>query len=639
MDMLQNMFFHPMNQPTKFPKALRGVFNALTKDLSRGEKEGLGHTLKLILKRRKLFSILIISSVIAALFEGGTIGLLGLAVSVLVGEQSNAIGEAVGGLSPRIDLYLHTISPAGLFLGLVGIAIIVQILKSMLLYVSQAAQIYLSTALRIEVQEEVVSQMMSMSYSQVSTYPRGSLASFIEQAASAQDLVDLSSNVTRATLMLLAYGSLMLWVSPIMSLASLIAVSILWMILTTVVKRIKRLSFQATNAKVFLWRWTIEFLNAPRLLRIFNSTDSARDIIKKARDSELIPERNATIIDAAIKPTLEVFAIFGAGVFLIVGYLLAGDGAAAAIPELFVFVLVFYRLKPQIQAFSDIRVKLARIFPKLELVSVFLRHDDKDYDQLGGESFSRLKRDIVFRKVGFRYPNSGKSALDDISFSVKRGETVALVGSSGAGKSTITDLLLGLYKPTAGSIIVDGCTLSKLNIRDWREHIGVVDQEVFLLNASVKENICFGRQYISLDEIKKAAQAAFADEFIETLKDGYDTIIGERGHMLSGGQQQRVALARALYGNPDILILDEATSALDTMAERLIQRALEEMHNDRTILVVAHRLSTIANADQIVVIESGKIIEKGGKDALLSRGGKFSEIWNLQQIEAGLGLE
>lgn len=620
-----------MNHPKKFPKVLRRIFHRLTKSLSKGEKEGLSHALKSMLKRRKLFSILIVSSVVAATFEGGTIGVLGIAVSVLVGEQSNVIGEAIGGVFPGLEIYLQTISPSGIFLGLVGIAIVIQILKSALLYVSQVAQIYLSMTLRIEFQEKVVAQMMSMSYPQVSKYPPGSLVSFIDQSQSAQDVVDLTSNVVRAALMLLAYGVLMLWVSLIMSLVTLIAVSIMWYFLGKVVRKIKLLSTQAATAKVFLWRWTVEFLNAPRLLRVFNSTDSARDMIKRARDSELIPERNSTVIDAAVKPTLEFFSIFGAGVFLIVGYFIAGESAVAAIPGLFVFVLVFYRLKPQIQAFSDLRVKLAKILPRLEIVSTFLRRDDKEYESLGGKSFSYLQRDVVFQAVGFRYPNTSKDVLNNITFSIKRGETVALVGSSGAGKSTIADLLVGLYGPTTGSIIVDGCDLSQLDARDWRKHIGVVDQDIFLLNASVKENICFGRPQESLDEIKKVAQAAFADQFIESLSSGYDTVIGERGYILSGGQQQRVALARALYRNPDILILDEATSALDTESEQLIQRALEEMHNDRTIIVVAHRLSTIANADQIIVLEDGKIVEKGTKNVLLSQKGRFFELWKLQE--------
>lgn len=620
-----------MVRPSKAFVTFRKLFHALISGLSLGEREGIVLALKLMLKRRKMLSLLITSSVVAAVLEGGTIGILGLAVTVLVGEQSDSIKQMIGGVPFGIGDHLQTISSSGLFLAFVGIAIIVQILKSLALYISQAAQIFLSTALRIEIQDQVVSQMMLMSYSQVSTYPPGSLASFIDLSQSAQDIVDLSSNVTRAVFMVLVYGSLMVSVSPTMSLFSLLAVGILWLILSKVVKKIKQLSFEAAKAKIFLWRWTVEFLNAPRLLRIFNSTDNARDMIKRARDSELIPERNATVIDAAIKPTLEVFAIFGAGLFLIAGYYLAGDGAAVAIPGLFVFVVVFYRLKPQIQAFSDLRVKLARILPKMEIVADFLRREDKDYEAISGEEFNRLESGLIFDNVGFRYPNTSKEVLRGITFSVKRGETVALVGPSGSGKSTIADLLLGLYKPTGGSITIDGRELSKLSMPNWRQHIGVVDQDVFLLNASVKNNISFGREGASLEKIQEVARAAFADEFIENLEDGYDTIVGVRGYMLSGGQQQRLALARALYGNPDILVLDEATSSLDTVSEKLIQTALEELHDDRTILVIAHRLSTIANADQILVLVDGEIVEQGKKSDLLSQRGTFTELWNLQR--------
>lgn len=158
----------------------------------------------------------------------------------------------------------------------------------------------------------------------------------------------------------------MLFVSPVMAFSSLIIVALLWVTLTATVKKIKLLSKRASKAKVFLWRWTIEYLNAPRLLRVFNSTETARDLINDARDKELIPERNSTVIDAAIKPAIEIFTIFGAGVFLIFGYVLAGEGAAAAIPGLFIFVLVFYRLKPQLQIFADLRAKLAHIFPRLK---------------------------------------------------------------------------------------------------------------------------------------------------------------------------------------------------------------------------------------------------------------------------------
>jgi ATP-binding cassette subfamily B protein/subfamily B ATP-binding cassette protein MsbA len=583
-----------------------------------------------MLKWRKILAALLLSSLVAAIFEGGTMGILGLAVSVLVEEQELPVGQIAGSLGLHMDRFITSTGRGGIFLTLIGIAVIAQIIKSALLYISQISQIYLSMEMRREIQRIVVDQIMSMSYSQVSEYPPGSLASFIDQSQSVQDIVDLVSNLSRATLMLLVYGGVMFWVSPTMSLISLGVIAILWAALTVAVRRVKQLSIRATKAKIFLLRWTVEFLNAPRLLRIFNSTNTASELINKARDSELIPERNSTIIDAAIKPTMEVITIFGAGAFLILGYLFAGESAIAAIPGLFVFVLVFYRLKPQIQAFSDVRIKLARILPRLEVVEEFISQKGKDYESAGGEAFSGFEKQLSFKNVSFRYLGSETNALQSMSFSLSRGETVALVGPSGAGKSTVADLLLGLYKPTEGSIEIDGRNLQHLNVGDWREHIGVVDQQVFLLNASVRDNIAFARPGATLEDIKRATRTAHAHEFIEKLKNGYDTIVGERGYMLSGGQQQRLALARALLRNPDILILDEATSALDTLSERLIQKALDEMHSYRTILVIAHRLSTVMNADQIIVLDNGQIIEYGTREELIQKAGKFAQLWNLQ---------
>jgi ABC-type multidrug transport system fused ATPase/permease subunit len=205
-----------------------------------------------------------------------------------------------------------------------------------------------------------------------------------------------------------------------------------------------------------------------------------------------------------------------------------------------------------------------------------------------------------------------------------------LVGESGSGKSTIVNLLLALYQPSLGEILVDGSNLGEVDSLTWRKRIGVVDQEVYLLNTSIKENIIFGRQNISDLDIYRATNTALAHEFIENLENGYQTVVGDRGHKLSGGQQQRIALARALVSNPDILVLDEATSSLDSISERYIQKAIENMHESRTIIVIAHRLSTVSAADKILVLDSGNIVESGTKNELIREGGVFSKLWATQ---------
>jgi ATP-binding cassette subfamily B protein/subfamily B ATP-binding cassette protein MsbA len=209
---------------------------------------------------------------------------------------------------------------------------------------------------------------------------------------------------------------------------------------------------------------------------------------------------------------------------------------------------------------------------------------------------------------------------------VPGGSVVALVGASGAGKTTLTDLVARFYDPTAGRILLNGIDLRDIRLKSFRTLLGIVQQEVFLFDGSVRENIAYGRMQASDEEVLDAARRANADEFIRRLPEGYDTLIGERGVKLSGGQRQRLSIARALLADPQLLILDEATSNLDTESEQLIQASLGELLRDRTTFIIAHRLSTIAHADQIVVLDAGVVVEQGTHQELLRRGGRYAQM-------------
>jgi ABC-type multidrug transport system fused ATPase/permease subunit len=244
------------------------------------------------------------------------------------------------------------------------------------------------------------------------------------------------------------------------------------------------------------------------------------------------------------------------------------------------------------------------------------------------EAMPRIKGHIEFDKVGFAY-NDDAPVLADITFTVQPGEVVALVGHSGAGKSTVVDLIPRFYDVTQGSISVDGRDIRSVQLESLRKQIGIVPQETWLFAGTLRDNIAYGRRDATDADVRAAARAANAN-FIDTMPDGFDTVVGERGVRLSGGERQRIAIARAILMDPRILILDEATSSLDASSESLVQAALEDLMKNRTTLVIAHRLSTILGADRIVVLDRGRIVETGTHTELLAQGGIYSQLYEKQ---------
>jgi ATP-binding cassette, subfamily B, bacterial len=250
-------------------------------------------------------------------------------------------------------------------------------------------------------------------------------------------------------------------------------------------------------------------------------------------------------------------------------------------------------------------------------------------------SKSAVSGAITLQNVSFIYPGTSRRVLHDIHLEVEPGETIALVGRSGSGKTTLCNLIARFYDPTSGTIALDGLDLREIEVESYRRLLGIVEQDVFLFDGSIAENIAYGNRWATRSRIEQAARVANAAEFIDRLPAGYDTLIGERGVRLSGGQRQRLAIARAVLADPKVFILDEATSNLDSESERLIQQSLDQLLRGRTSFVIAHRLSTIRHADRILVLDDGAIAQAGSHDELMSGSGLYRDMVELQRIEQG----
>ncbi|MCJ8288550.1 MAG: ABC transporter ATP-binding protein [Crocinitomicaceae bacterium] len=333
-----------------------------------------------------------------------------------------------------------------------------------------------------------------------------------------------------------------------------------------------------------------------------------------------------------------IFCVFGAIVLVIWQGILMTQGPDPALnsKDFFSFIMYTIFMGASISAIPDMYASIQKTIGATEnLMSII--HQDSEQELLTGELKPVISGRISFNNVQFSYPQRNDiEVLRGIDLHVEQNQTIALVGSSGAGKSTIASLLLNYYPITGGSIQFDDTKIEGIDVKHLREHIAIVPQEVLLFAGSIRENILFGRENATDEEIIDAAKQANAWEFIETFPEGLETAVGDRGIQLSGGQKQRIAIARAILKNPTILILDEATSALDSESEKLVQDALQKLMQGRTSIVIAHRLSTIRSADCIYVIEEGQIAESGRHDELISQQGVYSKLVQFQTVEQGV---
>jgi ATP-binding cassette subfamily B protein len=372
--------------------------------------------------------------------------------------------------------------------------------------------------------------------------------------------------------------------------------------------------------------------NLSGIATIKSFTAEGYELDRLAEDSEKYRRSNAKAIlrSSAFVPLIRMLVLFGFTATLLYGGLeTVNDRLSVGIYSVLVYLTQrllwpLTRLGETLDRYQRAMASTNRIL-KLLATPIAIDSGSRELPQ-------PVTGEIVFDNIGFSYPQR-QQVVNQLSLQVPAGKTIAIVGSTGSGKSTLVKLLLRFYEVTTGSIYLDGCDLRELRLKDLRSAIGLVSQDVYLFDGSVRENIAYGHPDVATDEIVAAAKIAEAHEFIDLLPQGYDTIVGERGQKLSGGQRQRIAIARAILKNPPILVLDEATSAVDNETEAAIQRSLARITENRTTIAIAHRLSTIRHAHCIYVMENGSLVESGTHEELLANRGIYTSLW---QVQSGL---
>jgi len=425
--------------------------------------------------------------------------------------------------------------------------------------------------------------------------------------------------------MYLAFSVLISW--------QLVAITVGFAILSyfvvrPVIGQAKILGEETLKANRNLSFYAIEYLRSLKLVKATGSGELPKD--RMAGHSEALYEVS---FNSELNTTRVYFLVQALPVILLTGII----GVSIELIEtptslILVFLLFMARTAPRVAQFQQQFNGFHLAGPAVRIVNQMISESQAAQENLvpEGKIFERLEDGVTLEDVGFKFPDGDTPAVDHVSMQIPRNKMIAIVGGSGAGKSTVMDLLCGLYVADSGNITVDGTDLAKINMVSWRKKIGIVTQDTMVFNASLRDNLTFFNQGASEDDVRRALSMAHLDDVIADLPDGMDTLLGENGLRLSGGQKQRIALARALAGRPELLLLDEATSALDNESERYVQKAIESIAHTTTIVVIAHRLSTVRRADVIYVMEKGRVVESGTYDHLLEKGGRFKDLHGLE---------
>lgn len=506
--------------------------------------------------------------------------------------------------------------------------------KTSCYFASSAIMVPLRTGIVRDIRIMLYNKVVRLPLSFMSAERRGDII-----ARMSGDVAEVENSITSSLDMLIKnpiliviYFSTLIFVSWQLTLFTLIVIPVLGWVMGSIGRKLKQQSLTAQNKWSDTMSQLDETLGGLRIIKAFIAEDkmSARfatccNEFRDACNRVAIRQSSAHPVSEFLGTCIIVLVLwFG-------GTLIFSDHSPIDAPTFIFYLVILYSVINPLKEFSKAGYNIPKGLASIERIDKILKAENPIKEPAQPAAITTLSENIEFKNVHFSY-QPGREVLKNISLTIQKGQTIALVGQSGSGKSTLVDLLPRYHDVTGGSILIDGKNVKDYSLHSLRSIIGNVNQEAILFNDTFFNNIAFGVENATLEQVMEAAKIANAHDFIMESELGYDTQIGDRGCRLSGGQRQRISIARAILKNPPILILDEATSALDTESERLVQEALERLMKSRTTIAIAHRLSTIKNADEIYVMRDGEIVERGSHESLLAKGGYYKHLNDMQQL-------
>ncbi len=582
-----------------------------------------------------MVTVSIISSILFALLNAISVWLVGsLITSIMIPDKNNSSDNSM--FYEYEMMFNPTNDPIISLKILCFMLVIIFFLKNVFFYINNMSLSFVQTKMIVDIRNNLFNHISSLPLSFFHKYKTGELTSI-----SVTDVTNMRSTFTHSVqnlinqpLSLLAMLVILFIINSRLTLLMLIAAPISFIIVTVLVNSIKRRAKRSSIQIAGLTTILQEMLSGIKIVKSYIAENKESKKFQKSNNqffNLIMKQEKLRFLNAPINEMIGV--ILGSALLWIGGYAVLStnilDQSNEAEKFVRFIVFLFAMLQPA-RKLTGVASIMQQGIASAERVFSILDIEKKYKDTSDLIKITDFKKSIEFKNVVFNYESSDIPAINDISFQIKKGQYIALIGESGAGKSTTIDLLMRFYDPSKGKISVDGLNINKLSKKSLRTHIGIVPQEVILFNDTIRNNISYGFDNSDIKSIKKAAEAAHAMEFIKKLPNGFDTVIGERGSKLSGGQRQRISIARAIFKNPKILILDEATSSLDSDSERKVKNAIDNLVKDRTVIVVAHRLSTIINSDNILVFKAGKIVDTGTHNELMENSFTYKNLYEQQ---------